>query len=127
MSKGRMLLLKDNLNIYLSTKYRNPQPATDINNPTTANCEQEFVDQVPPRKIEIHSNDQHVQMVPFMHDFCYFTFDCADVSILDQVILVIKATTSQQVSASATTPNQRSQSNSEDEDEQKARQLQNYR
>ena len=123
MNKGTMLLLKGHLNIYLSKKYRNPQPATDPLESTTATCEQQFVDQVPPRKIEVHSNEQHVQMVPFYHDYCYFTFDCADVAILDQVILVIKCTTNQP--ASASTPNQRSNSHSEDDDgeHKKARQL----
>jgi hypothetical protein len=51
------LQLKGFFDVYVSKKHRNPQPALDPKEPSTATFETSYINQVPPRIIEIHSNE----------------------------------------------------------------------
>lgn len=69
--------MKGLLNFYVSLINKNPQP-NNKDNPGRTNYEVGFEKCIPPKAIDVHSNDQNVAQVPFRQEFLYLTIDCLD-------------------------------------------------
>lgn len=79
-----MLQLKGNISIFVSKHQRDPNPTQTSENPL-GSCEQQFVNCLPPKVIEIHSNDQNIPMVPFMDDWVYLAVHTQDLDLIDDL------------------------------------------
>jgi len=46
---------------------------------------------LPPKQIQISSNDKGIIGLPFNQDFLYITLDCKDLDLLDDTLVDIRA------------------------------------
>ena len=91
LNKAQLLQLKNFINFYCSKYYKNPQPlkADDHSHCTFDIC---FENCLPPKTIDIQSNEGNVPLIPFEQEWFYITIVALDLELLNDVRIEIRAT-----------------------------------